>query len=117
MNMTAAIKEETPYLRTNLVVLMYSENNCYTTVVVPDDPRVTKAGVIIDEAHGTWKFTGTAAWDIQNPVRQIGKGYVRQQGSRWGVIGVFDRTSLDQLDSMNSYSKEATADRHFSEDD
>ena len=94
--------------RGDLVVLVYAANNCYTDLLLPDDPRVAKAGVTIDEARGTWTYSGLneSAHRVTQQ-HQIGEGFSRPHGWRWGVIGVYNKADLEHLRSMISDAKEA----------
>lgn len=97
-----------PHSRSDLVVLMYSENNCYTVVVLADDPRVGKSGTTIDESNGTWTVPHPGDPALAPQTKKIGESRYFEHGSRWGVIGVYDRTKLEHLNSMVHNSQEAT---------
>jgi hypothetical protein len=97
------------YDRKNLVVLIFSENECYTEVVLPDNPKVKKSGTAIDEGGGTW--TAPDPNDPAKPAQtqEIGRGrYFGRCDSHWGVVGVYDRTNLGHLNAMVSDACNAT---------
>ncbi len=98
------------YNRDNLVVLVYSDNVCYTVVVRADDPRVEKSRATIDEKSGTWTAPHPSDPALAPQTQEIGKNRYFNHGSRWGVIGVYDRTKLEHLNSMVRDSQEATDD-------
>lgn len=98
------------YDRSDLVVLMYSENNCYTIVVLTDDPRVEKSRATIDEKSDTWTAPHPGDPALAPQTQKIGEDRYFDRGSRWGVIGVYDRTKLEHLNSMIRDSQEATDD-------
>ncbi len=105
------------YNRENLVVLMYSDNVCYTIVVLADDPKVEKSGATIDEKNGTWTAPHPGDPALAPQTQRIGEDRYFNRGSRWGVIGVYDRTKLEHLNSMVRDSQSATEDTSpFSED-
>lgn len=97
------------YDRKNLVVLMFSENECLAEVVQPDSSRVEKSGTTIDEVSGTW--TSPDPNDPAKPTQtlEIGQGrYFDRCDSHRGVIGVYDRTDLRHLNTMVSNACSAT---------
>ncbi len=98
------------YNRENLVVLMFSDNVCYTVVVSADDLRVKKSGATIDEENGTWTAPHPGDPALAPQTQKIGEDRYFSRGSRWGVIGVYDRTNLSQLNSMVRDSQTATDD-------
>lgn len=80
----------------NLVALVFAPNNCYVNVVGLD-----KVVVGIDIEKGVWYHKNNAI--------PIGKG--RYTKYKKGIIGIYDRTNIDHLDSMVHQVKEATRDR------
>ena len=80
----------------NLVFLVYASNTCFTNVVseLPE-------GLEVDVGAGSWTFDGETF--------KIGEMRECEWGSEWGVIGVFDRTSDEHLNSMVSAANEAWA--------
>lgn len=100
MNTKAAIE--------NLVVLQYSSNSCVTEVV-DFDPEDLPVGVAeLDAEKGKW----TSDKNGYNPgtrVLEIGIGTRKCDfGCRFGVIGLYDRTSTEHLDRMVRASQDAT---------
>jgi len=89
---------------------MYSENSCYTQIVTPDDPKLKKHGVLIDEKAGIWTYRLYPDQEEGMPSKQIGEHRVFDRGCRYGVIGVFNCTNLKHLNALLSASKEATDD-------
>lgn len=96
------------YSRGDLVVLMYADNHCYTNVVSADNLRVKKSGATINERDGTWTAPHPSDPALAPQTQPIGGSRYFHRGSRWGVIGVYDRTKLEHLDSMVSDAQEAT---------
>ncbi|MEK7195466.1 MAG: hypothetical protein AAB655_02105 [Patescibacteria group bacterium] len=96
------------YKRENLVVLMFADNECYTDVVLPDDPKVKKSRAVIEENKGTWTAPHPSDPALAPQTRKIGESRYFEHGSRWGVIGVYDRTLLNHLAAMVSAGCGAT---------
>ena len=97
------------------MVLMYASNSCYTNVVGPDDKRVREAKVTIDADSGTWTESKSFGYSGEQTYK-IGESRHCGRGSRWGVIGVYDRTDIAQLDSMVHAAREATQKDRYSDD-
>jgi len=100
--------------RKDLVVLMYASNSCYTTLVGADDPKVSEAKVTIDAKAGTWTGQDPSYYAVVT--RPIGTSRYCDHRSRWGVIGVYDRTNLTHLNQMISTAREAVAVWRYSDD-
>lgn len=100
--------------RKNLLALMYATNECYTRVVELDDKDLAKSNLVVDEQRGVWSLPK----DWQDPKRtwKIGESRYVPHGSRYGVIGVYDRSSTQQLDSMVHSAGEATRSPHYGTD-
>ena len=95
----------------NLIVLEYRQNTCYTTVI-PLEKAVEKykeQKLSVNKENSTWNF--------KNRERKIGQSRSCERGSRWGIIGVYDSSNIDQLNSMVSHSQEATSSSHGMGDD
>ncbi len=96
----------------DLVVLMYAPNECYTQVVEAKGAEVK--GLEISPEKGIWSFQ---KWrDV--PIGRMRMLTLPTDGPyehRFGVIGVYDRTKIEHLDSMVSHGKEATANEQDSE--
>lgn len=75
----------------NLVVLVFSANQCYVNVV----PAKGFKGLSFDLVAGTW-------WEVGGGTREIG------QSGYGEVLGVYDRTEIKHLESMVFRGKEAT---------
>jgi|GEM_PF-1914250 len=93
------------YRMENLVVLEYSENECYTNVVSAGKKI---QGLEIDSENGLWSFREWKDIEIGES-RNINDyhGIAR----KYGVIGVYDRTNTKHLDFMVSAGREATKSR------
>lgn len=96
------------YTRSNLVVLIYADNNCYTSVVLPDDPRVESSRARIDEQNGVWSAPHNSDPAKSRQTQEIGEMRYFERGSRHGVIGVYDRTDIQHLNAMVSAAQQAT---------
>lgn len=95
------------FLKRNLVFLMYSPNVCYAKVVGKQPEEIE-----VDLQMGTWSYKekqlnhgGWQEFKIGSQVRHC------SHGSRGGMIGVYDRTNVQHLDSMVHAAAEATRDR------
>ena len=95
------------FLKRNLVFLMYSGNICYAKVVskMPEE-------IEVDLQKGTWSYKekrlnhgGWQEFKIGSQVRHC------EDGCRGGMIGVYDRTNVQHLDSMVHAAGEATRSR------
>ena len=85
-------------LRKNVVVLVYAPNNCYTRVV----PLAEAEEVTVNCQDGLW-------FDGGGTIRQIGEHRNCGLDSvREGVIGVYDRSLIEQLNSMLHAAEYAT---------
>ena len=76
----------------NLVVLMYAGNTCYTKVVVATNAQIK--GLRIRPEKSIWSYR-----DWKNvPIGKMRTIY--KNASQFGVIGVYDKTMIEHLDSM-----------------
>jgi len=83
--------------RRNLVVLCFSPNICYTQVKGYERAH-KEHGLEVDLKEGTW------TWN--HNTYHIGEA--RPLNHKEGVIGVYNRASTQQLDSMVHKAREAT---------
>ncbi len=104
------------YKKENLVVLMYASNTCYTNVVLPDNPSVKEAKTIIDADAGTFTAPDPHAYGSVGTYQIGGNPRRCPLGSRWGTIGVYDRTNLGHLNNMVHAANSATEDQGCIED-
>jgi len=89
----------------NLVALCYSDNHNYCTVRNASKVR----SLTIDASRGTWSY---------NQFKNIKIGESRENyNNPHGVIGVYDRTVIDHLDSMVSDAIESVDERLDEDDD
>ena len=86
---------------------MFADNNSYTNVVLADDPPVKKSGATINERDGTWTAPHPSDPAKLPQTRKIGESRYFEV-SCWGVIGVYDCTKLEHLNSMVRDSQGAT---------
>lgn len=98
----------------NLVALIFASNECYTNVVElsevsgrkvhdPEDGWWKWAKIELDLVKGTWKHGRKHGY--------IGGACKYDDGGSkngYGLIGIYDRTNNDHLDSMVCNGKEAT---------
>jgi hypothetical protein len=84
----------------DLVVLRFASNECYTNIV--DLAKTDPKEVSVDEKKGTWKY--------EEQIREIGQSRYIDPHCKYGVIGVYDRSLTEQLNSMVSASQNATED-------
>lgn len=90
----------------HLVALIYASNRCYTEVVSVYDKRV-KDDVEIDVAKKVWK-PKSSQFGRGGPFK-IGEGRFSSSNDSYGtVIGIYDKTKLNQLDSIARDAKSAT---------
>lgn len=86
--------------RRNLIVLFFGNNSSCLEAISPDNPKVDKLGVVIDEEKGVW-----SAPDMMDPARPrqmrgIGDSRHVPLGAHHGAIGVFDRTNIKDIQLM-----------------
>jgi len=99
-----------PFRLENLVVLQYASNNCYLQVrdllKMSGESSIGGSCLSVDVKNGTWSYR---EWRD----RQIGssRGCSRNDS---GVIGVYDRTDINQLSSMVHTAVEITHASHSS---
>lgn len=86
----------------NIIVLSYASNNCYTTVV-DEIPREIE----VDCEAGTWNFVKGHHLHRETAY-EIGNARHCSRDSREGVIGVYDRMKTAHLGKMLSDAKGAT---------
>ena len=104
----------------DLIALIWADNTCYTSVVELSevDARMVYDGedkkywswgeLVIDESKGTWKQ--------RNKSGQIGDHFSNPSGlwneSRYGLIGIYDRTNIKHLGYMIRHAQEAVESMH-----
>lgn len=94
----------------NLVALIYAPNSCYCRVV---DYWIK--GLEIDEDNMTWSYKNPSETFFRKhtPI-QIGKCNHSMKNCSFGVIGIYDRTKIDQLDQMvGDWQSVNSEDRNF----
>lgn len=109
------------YKKENLVALIFASNTCYTEVVelskvsgrevsggeMGEKPYTWKwAEIDLDLEKGTWRHGKNKEGRIGGSCRYESNGSI----NGYGLIGIYDRTNLDHLDSMVHDGKEATGD-------
>lgn len=94
---------------TDLVILTYSPNACYTSV--HDGAKPIK-DLAIDLEKRTWSYSH---W-TNIRIGQSRSPYHQGHKIKEGVIGVYNRNDTKQLDSMVGDAKEATREESYSED-
>ena len=94
----------------DLVVLAYSQNECYTSVlsIKQAEEKYKEYGFSVDAEKNTWSFDKK---DYLIPISRT-----CQHGSRWGIIGVYNRNNDRHLGLMVSHSKEATSSPSYHDD-
>jgi len=100
-----ALKKETMCKLENLIILQYTSNICYTTVTPLDINNLPKEVLSVDTSNGTWKMvpsTSQKTLRIRHDMRRC------EDGCRGGVIGIYDRTNIEHLNSMPHAAKDAT---------
>lgn len=105
--MLTAIRKENAVTMNELVVMKYADNTCCVQVVsVKEAMEEYEDGFFsVDLARRIWKFG-------RNEFR-IGSRRSCEQGSRGGVIGVYNRRSIDQLDSLAHTAIDAVSSDHI----
>jgi hypothetical protein len=91
----------------DLVALVWASNNCYTKVVEPScvSEHETTGGEM-DEPRYTWKWAKLefdlekGTWKHGKKYGNIGRGYLPYGFSRYGLVGIYDRTNIKHLDAM-----------------
>lgn len=87
---------------TDLVVLAYSQNERYTSVlsIKQAEEKYKEYGFSVNIEKNTWSFNKK---DYLIPTSRRCR-----HGCRWGIIGVYNRNNDQELDLMVSHSREAT---------
>lgn len=87
----------------DFVVLVYSQNNCYTSVlsVKEAEKKYKEQEFSLDIDKKTWTFKGDHY--------SLAKSRWCARAARWGVISVYNRLNDKHLDLMVGTSKEATS--------
>jgi hypothetical protein len=91
----------------DLVVLVYSQNNCYTSVL-----SIKKA----EEEYEKWSFSVDVdknTWSFHGKNYKISESRTCEYGARWGIIGVYNRLNDKHLDYMVGASKKATSSKGY----
>lgn len=87
----------------NIVVLVYADNNRYTKVVLLSEVH---EGIDVNCREGIWA-------EEDGTVHQIGEHRpCGRDARREGVIGVYDRSNIRQLNSILHAAAYATAEVH-----
>ncbi len=94
-----------PCKRENLIVLRYAFNECYTQVVSLEEPEVKKQKIIINELGGTWSRSGSES------TFKIGEPCYPRYKCSYKIIGIYDRTKIEHLNTMVYAANEAVRDR------
>lgn len=98
----------------NLVALVWANNTCYTAVVEPSfvSEREVMGGEM-GEPPCTWKWAKLeldltkGTWRHGHKHGNIGRGYLPYGFSKYGLIGIYDRTDIRHLHAMVSDAMEA----------
>lgn len=96
----------------NLVVLMYASNCCYTSVMDEIVP-----GLIIDEIEKTWGYCHPKDQFPTVRMHKFGSCNYQMKNRSSGVIGVYDRMDIKQLNAMVFHAREMTDNGRESFDD
>lgn len=94
----------------DLIVLAYSQNECYTSILSIEDAekQYKQCGFSVDANNETWSFNKQSY--------KIASSRSCNRGSRWGVIGVYNRNNNRHLDRMIRASQEATSSQSYNGD-
>ena len=93
----------------DLVVLRYAQNECYTSVVAAADVEDDKFNIDLEKQ--VWSYR---EWEN----RKIGQGRpTHDVTDHYGIIGVYDRTNTNHLDSMVHDASESVRERHVHDED
>jgi hypothetical protein len=95
-----------------LIVLKYSDNVCYTTVV--SLKKCNDKHLSVDTKKGTWTYE-YGNYSSGRQTYKIGEMRYCDWGCQFGVIGVFDRTDTSQLSRMVNGAKEATTEPRYTD--
>lgn len=103
----------------SLAVLCWASNTCHTTVCRVSEVSGRKAH---DPEDGDWNWAEMKidfekrTWQHGKKSGKFGEHFRDPCGiwseSRYGVIGVYDPTDVNQLNSMVHHANEAVEDRH-----
>jgi hypothetical protein len=114
----------------NLIALIWASNECYTDVVDPSyvSEREVRGGEMGEEPY-TWKWA-KLEFDLKKGTWRHGKKHGKignhfddsgcgecWNDSRYGLIGIYDKTNIEHLKSMTRDAQSATEDRHRGWDD
>ena len=100
----------------DLVVLSYSDNNLYTKVAEFKDEKID--GLEVDVDKMVWSYCFGDYSKLEDiPIGSCRNFYGSHGESSRGVIGVYDKTNMEHLNSMNYDAKWATRERNWSVDD
>ena len=105
-NTDSDLKEKDAIKMEDLVVLKYADNECYVQVVSVKEAigKYSEKYFGIDLARRKWRY-GRSEFNI-------GSRRECERGSRGGVIGVYNRLSIDQLDSLAHAAVNAVSSDH-----
>lgn len=97
---------------TDFVALVFADNPCYTTVLELDSREAREFKISVNLSKGTWTaLEGKESTVRTDPPVRIAEARRFDRGGRpvkEGVIGVFNRHLIDDLDSMVHASHAAT---------
>ena len=85
----------------NLIILKYATNECYTQVV--DLRTSSDKNFKLDLENRVWSFKEEENIPIGNSSNPPGRGC-----GRYGIIGVYDKTKIEHLNSMVHNAREFT---------
>jgi hypothetical protein len=111
--------DDITFKKEDLVALIWGSNTCHTKVVDPD--YVSERQVYDGEDKKHWKWAKLkldlkeGTWKHGKKEAKIGKHFRDPCGiwseNRYGLIGIYDRTNLEHLDSMVDDAQAATESR------
>jgi hypothetical protein len=106
----------------NLVALCWASNTCYTTVCELKDIDNKRVYDGEDKKYWSWGKLKIdlekGTWKQGEKFGKIGRHFSGERmsccwnDSRYGLIGIYDRTNLAHLNAMIFDSREATEDSH-----
>lgn len=87
----------------DIIVVKFAPNICYAKVTTLESAldefnQSEKGAFSVDLENKTWSYKPRSARDILNI--PIGNSRHISQELKFGIIGVYDRTSINHLDSM-----------------
>jgi hypothetical protein len=96
----------------DLVVLVYTSNECYTNVISYKESQLKPSYKIVIE-NDKWIWIPNSDTKISSTIgtkRTIyrGNGWSKNEAGHSGIIGVYDKTDVEHLNRMVRDSQEAT---------